>query len=147
MLRLPFLARWPGKIAAGQRTDALVSLVDLAPTFLSAAGLPVPGSMQGINQLPAWQGEKPAVRDHVIVENRHEPTTIHLRTYINERYKLTVYRGHPYGELFDLQEDPGELRNLWDSAAHAAVKSDLLQCFVQAEIAREATTMPRVWGA
>lgn len=146
MLRLPFIARWPKQIAAHRRSRSLVSLVDLAPTFLSAAGLPVPGGMQGVNQLPAWRGQA-AVRDHVIVENRHEPTKIHLRTYINDRYKLTVYRGASYGEMFDLQEDPGELRNLFDSPAHAAIKGDLMQKFVQAEIAKEATVMPRVAGA
>lgn len=147
MLRLPFLVRWPGQVAAGKRSNALVSLVDLAPTFLAAAGMPVPGFMQGVNQLPVWQGQKPSARDHVLVENRHEPTTIHLRTYINDRYKLTVYRGHPFGELFDLKEDPNELRNLWNSGGHAGIKAELLHRFVQAEISREATVMARVSGA
>src|SRR5690606_21160135 len=42
-IRVPFLVRWPGKVPAGQHSDALQSLVDLAPTFLTAAGLHIPG--------------------------------------------------------------------------------------------------------
>lgn len=49
----------------------------------------------------------------MIVENRHEPTTIHAKTYVDERYKLTVYYNQPYGELFDLASDPDEVHNLW----------------------------------
>ena len=41
----------------------------------------------------------------MIVENRHEPTTIHAKTYVDERYKLTVYYNQPYGELFNLASD------------------------------------------
>ncbi|MFW5845170.1 MAG: hypothetical protein ACOCXJ_02995, partial [Planctomycetota bacterium] len=45
------LARWPGRIPAGVRSSAIQSLVDLAPTFCSAAGLPVPRAMTGRDQL------------------------------------------------------------------------------------------------
>jgi len=52
-----------------------------------------------------------------------------------------------YGELFDLEEDPRELHNRWDDTRYAAVKTRLLQAFVQAEIQREGTRMPRIAGA
>ncbi len=147
MVRLPFLVRYPGRVTAGRVSTALQSTVDLSPTFLAAAGLPVPGAMQGLDQLPAWRGEAPAVRDHVIVENRHQPTKVHLRTYIDDRYKITVYRDQPYGELFDLEEDPGEVHNLWDEPASAPLKGRLLHDFVNAELRREPTRMPRIAGA
>lgn len=47
LLRLPFIVRWPGRVPAASESAALQSLIDLAPTFLSACGLPVPGVMQG----------------------------------------------------------------------------------------------------
>ena len=87
------------------------------------------------------------MRRCAIVENRHQPTRIHLRTYVFERYKITVYRDQPYGELFDLQDDPGELHNRWDDTAYAAVKSELLLEATQAEVEREPTRMPRIANA
>jgi arylsulfatase A-like enzyme len=119
-------------------------LIDLPETFLLAAGIPVPGLMQGINQLPVWNGRVAQARAEVIVENRHQPTTIHLRTYIDEHYKLTVYRDRSYGELFDLQADPGELRNLWDDPTASALKAEILQRFINAELKRETTRLPRI---
>lgn len=147
MLRIPMLARWPGRIPAGQVCDALQCQVDLPVTFLEACGIEVPGWMQGVSQLAVWQGRRQSARDHVLVENRHNPTTVHLRTLITERYKITVYRDASYGELFDLQEDPGELRNRWDDPAYSEVKAQLLLKFVQAEIQREPTRMSRIAGA
>ncbi len=147
LLRLPFLVRQPGQVPAGATTDSLQALVDLAPTFLTAAGFPVPGMMQGVSQWDTWRGETACARDWVIVENRHQPTAVHLRTYIDQRYKLTVYRGHPYGELFDLVDDPEERHNRWADPAYAAIKAALLLRFVQADIEREPTRLPRIAGA
>ncbi|HET7559340.1 MAG TPA: sulfatase-like hydrolase/transferase [Limnochordia bacterium] len=147
LLRLPFLVRYPGQVPAGGTSGALQSLVDLAPTFLHAAGLAIPGAMQGVDQLAVWRGEAERARAHVLVENRHQPTQVHLRTYIDDRYKLTVYRDQPYGELFDLVADPGEINNLWDDPAAAALKARLLHAFVNAEIVREGMRMPRIAGA
>jgi len=103
--------------------------------------------MQGVNQLDVWQGKAEQAREWALVENRHNPTTVHLRTLITDRYKLTVYRGADYGELFDLADDPGEHRNRWDDPAYREVKAGLLLRFVQAEIQREPTRMPRIAGA
>jgi uncharacterized sulfatase len=87
------------------------------------------------------------IRDRVMVENRHNPTTVDLRTLITERYKITVYRDADYGELFDLETDPGELVNHWDDPDYADVKMQMLLKFAQAEIQREPTRMARVAGA
>ncbi len=148
LIRVPFLARWPGQIPAGQRSSDLVSLVDLAPTFLAAAGLEPPPWMSGLDLSAAWCGEPAARRrDHVLVEHRHQPSAIHVRTYVDERYKLTIYYGREYGELFDLREDPGERRNMWDDPAQAELRSRLLQKMLDAELIREPLVMPRVSGA
>lgn len=146
-LRLPFIVRWPDRVAANRQSSALQSLVDLAPTFLTACDIDVPGAMQGVNQLPVWCGQKEKARDEVLVEFRHQPTTVHLRTYIDERYKLTVYRDRNYGELFDLQDDPDERCNRWDDDGFAAIKAQLFQKFVNAELKREAMHFPRIAGA
>lgn len=100
-----------------------------------------------MDQSMVWQGLIPQVRDHALCEFRHEPTTIHQKTYIDHRYKLTVYYRQTYGELFDLQEDPGELRNLWNDPSYAALKTDLLLKYAWAELGKEAMPMPRIWHA
>jgi arylsulfatase A-like enzyme len=147
MIKLPFIVRQPGAVPAGVRSDALQSIVDLPVTFLETAGIPVPRDMTGVDQGPVWRGEAASARDHIICENHHEPTTIHVKTYVDKRYKLTVYYNRPYGELFDLQEDPGELRNLWDDPASAELKAGLVMKLLHAEMGKEPMWMPRVWGA
>lgn len=146
LLRIPFIVRWPGRAPAGAVSQALQNLVDLAPTFLAAAGLDVPGVMTGVNQAACWQGGTPA-RRWSITENRHTLTTMHMRTYVSERYKLTVYRSGLDGELFDLKEDPGEVRNLWHDPAAAELKGRLLLEFMQAILETEPAPMPRITHA
>jgi arylsulfatase A-like enzyme len=147
MVKVPMLARFPGHIPAGGRSNALQTLVDYAPTFLAIAGLPIPRTMTGVDQSAVWQGEDAAARDHVLVENRHQPTTLHVKTYIDARYKLTVYYGRSYGELFDLETDPGEIHNLWDDPEHADLKACLVMALLQAELGKEPLLMPRIIGA
>jgi len=147
LLRIPMIVRYPRVVPGGRTCSALQSQVDFAPTFLAAAGLPIPGLMQGVNQLDVWAGRQEAARDHVIVENRMEPTRMVLRSYIDARYKLTVYREQPFGELFDLEADPEERHNLWDDPEARDLKLMLLHRMVQAEMKREPLRMRRVAGA
>jgi len=147
MIRIPFIVRYPGFVPSGKRCDALQSLVDLAPTFLHFAGLPVPRTMAGVEQQDVWTGKRDSARDNVIVENRHQPTKVHAKTYVDERYKITVYFNQPYGELFDLKQDPEELHNRWDDPTYAELKSKLLLRFLHAEMGKEPLWMPRVAGA
>lgn len=146
-VRVPFIARWPGRIPAGTENRALLSLVDLPVTFLNACELPVPRIMQGVNQLPVWEGKAETVRDHVVVEFRHQPTAIHMKTFVDDRYKLTVYYNQPYGELFDMQADPGEVNNLWDDPAARETRNSLITKLLFAEMGKEPLWMPRIAGA
>ncbi len=133
-IRVPMIARLPGQIPAGQLCHSLQSLVDYAPTFLSYCGLDIPDEMTGINQEQIWNGDESSARQHVIIENRHQPTTLHLKTYVEERYKLTLYFDRDYGEIFDLRDDPGELNNLWSVVA---LRAELTEAMLHAEILKE----------
>ena len=146
LLRVPLIVRWPGHVAQGGASDAIQNLVDLSPTFLSAAGMAVPPVMTGLDQLPTWRGGRP-VRSYSITENHHSRTTMHMRTYVDPRYKITVYRGGSDGELFDLVADPGEIDNLWHAPAAAELKAKLLHDFLQATLRDEPMRMPRIAGA
>ncbi len=147
MIKIPFIVRYPGHVSEGVISEQLQSLVDLSPTFLSLCGLPIPTSMTGLDQKRVWLGENTLVRDHILCENRHEPTTLHLKTYVNSQYKLTVYYNQTYGELFDLINDPDEFNNLWNHPESAELKKDLLLKFLWAELGIEPVPMPRICGA
>lgn len=147
LLRVPLIAALPGRIPAGTENPDLQSTVDLAPTFLSFAGVPVPRHMTGVDRQSNWCGDHAAARKHVIVENHHNPTTFHAETLITDRYKITVYRNADYGELFDLDADPGELVNLWDHPECRELKQKLLLEFLQARMETEPMPMPRIAGA
>ena len=60
-----------------------------------------------------------------LVEDDQDYLGFRMRTLVTERYRLTVYSGRPYGELFDLREDPGELRNRWDDPGSRGLRDDL----------------------
>ena len=144
LIKLPFIVRYPGKVPAQKESHALQSLVDLAPTFLSLANIPIPPQMSGEDQKAVWEGTQEKVRDHILCEFRHEPTTIHQKTYVDERYKITIYYRQTYGEIFDLQEDPKELNNLWDHPNYQELKKELLLKYAWAELHKEQMPMPRI---
>jgi len=103
--------------------------------------------MTGVDQAEVWLGRKERLRDHVIVENQHQPTTMNMRTLVTARHKLTVHCDRPYGELYDLAEDPGERVNLWSHPDRQALKTELLLKFLYGEMAKAPRPMPRIYGA
>ncbi len=145
-IRVPFLARGPGW-RRGVETEALTSLIDLPVTFLSAAGIKIPRMMQGVDMGPVLRGEKNAVRDNVVVEFRHQPSALYLKTLVESGHKLTVYFDQPYGELYDLEADPGETRNLWNDPSRAALREELTRRLLYAEMGAEPLWMPRLSNA
>jgi len=98
---VPLIVRWPGVVAAGTRSNALVSGEDLGPTLLAAAGLPVPTEMTGVSHLPALKGQRTGGREYVYAERGWHwgPITrtdgLDLsRSIIGQRYKL-IYNALP----------------------------------------------------
>jgi arylsulfatase A-like enzyme len=146
LLRVPFVVRLPGTVPAGGVCSDLQNLVDLPSTFLAAAGAEVPVHLQGVDQMPSWRGEGPA-RSFSITENHHGYSRFHMDSFVTARYKLTVHRDSPHGELFDLEADPGEVENLWNEPAAAQLKAGLLLDFARARMAGESIRMPRIAGA
>lgn len=145
LLKIPMIVRYPGIVPANRTSEAMQSLVDLAPTFLaftetSASQM----NCAGVNQSAVWRGEQSYARDHIICEYRNQPTKVHQKTYVNDRYKLTVYYNQTYGELFDLLNDPYEINNLWDRPEYEALKKELLLRFMWAEFGKEPLSMPRI---
>jgi arylsulfatase A-like enzyme len=73
-LRMPLLVRWPAAVRPGSRAEAMALNVDFAPTFLEAAGVAVPASVQGRSLLPLLRGETPADwRTAISYRSYHDP--------------------------------------------------------------------------
>ncbi len=137
LLRVPMTVKYKNHIPSGKRSDSLQSLVDLAPTLCDLCGLEIPKSMTGENQSAVWQGEKSSGRDYVICENRHEPHLMHLVSYVEQDYKITVYENRDYGELYDLENDSGEHNNLWNDGNYKQLKAQMLYKYLCAEMKKD----------
>ena len=120
-VRMPLLMRWPAQIAPGTRVEALVQNIDLAPTFLEAAGLAPIDRMQGVSLAPLLGGVAPpdwrrSVYYHYYDHGIHRvPRHAGVRT---QTHKLVHFYTDDTWELYDLVADPHELRNVYDDPAY-----------------------------
>jgi arylsulfatase A-like enzyme len=132
-LRMPFMVRWPARIKAGTRTEALALNIDFAATFLDAAGVAVPADVQGRSLLPLMRGRTPADwRTSMYYRYYHDPGHHNTRAHYGVRtltHKLIYFWKKDQWELFDLRADPFELHNLYGQPGHeqltAALKAEL----------------------
>jgi arylsulfatase A-like enzyme len=155
-VHVPFLISWPGRIQPG-RKHQLIEMVDVLPTLLELCGLPIPKPVQGRSFASLLTGTGAyKERDFVFAENvipevitnrslnmPYAPGegvggTLHpdakmLRT---QRYKFNYYVGNG-GELYDLDQDPGETRNLYEDPRHQGtvreMKDRLLDFLITAD--------------
>ena len=139
VVRAPLLIRWPGQSEAGYKHEGVVSYVDVAPTILEIAGLPIPvGPTPPVPEAPnaphPWPGRSLAplltgadrsTDTTALIEGDEDYLGFRMRTLVTRRYRLTAYSGRGYGELFDLQEDPNEFHNLWDVSSRRTLRDDL----------------------
>lgn len=139
VIRVPFLVSWPGRTAPGTVCEGVCSLLDVAPTLLDIAGVPIPegeavsppeapkalSPWPGRSLVPILTGADTTADATALVEMDEDYLGFKMRTLVTPRYRLTCYSGQPYGELFDLQEDSNEFYNLWDDPACRALRDDL----------------------
>lgn len=80
-----------------------------------------------------------------MVEDDQDDLGLRVRTLVTERYRLTVFAGQTHGELFDLQEDPDELHNLWADAEYRDVRTELVAAVLDTTVALD-HALPRRMG-
>lgn len=157
-IHAPLIAHWPGRIAAGTVAHGLVSSIDLAPTILELAGLPIPATVQGRSMAAILANPNAKIREEIHAEKNWHDYEDRVRALRTERYKyirndyadlpatpsadagrspsmaairalhkkgqLTPLQARifrqprPAEELYDLEADPTESRNLASDPAH-----------------------------
>ncbi|WP_281885270.1 sulfatase-like hydrolase/transferase [Paenibacillus sp. YYML68] len=147
--RIPLLIKFPKSMHKGTY-EAFAEIVDIMPTLLDAAGLEVPERVQGRSLLPMLRGEpgaaKTEVFGHIFTGGLQTEPALMMR---KEQWKLTVYPGQERihdrlqldhylkytpmfleavveGELYNLDDDPIEARNLFDDPQHQEMKEALM---------------------
>ncbi len=136
--RTPLIMHYPKAIKEGVKVDALVQNIDYAPTFLSLAGVDKPKEMSGVSLEPLFGGDKPTDWRTDLYYHYYDYPAIHsvrrhdgVRT---DRYKLIHFYGEgkmandkdiDCNELYDLQEDPHELNNLYGKGGYEKITVEL----------------------
>lgn len=109
-IRVPFLVRWPGKVAAGSTTDAPVAFWDLLPTFAEVASVKIPEGLDGVSIVPTLLG-KAGGPDHPPLYWEFHEGGFKQAAVIGDWKAVRVGLGNPL-EIYDLSRDEGETENL-----------------------------------
>ncbi len=141
LIRVPMLWSEPEGTRFGEREcDALVGTIDLAPTILDRAHVQPFHGMQGRSMRSLMTDADAERRTCFLVEEeQHDGVLGHrgalrAHTLVTDRFRLSLYSGEKWGEIYDLVEDPDEERNLWDEPGAALLKSDLITALAHEQI-------------
>jgi len=122
-IRIPLLVMCPDRFRGGSRIPQVVANIDIAPTILDLAGISPPAQIDGKSFVPLLKGEQPRWRDALLYEyywERNYPHTPTTHALLTDRYKFIRYHGvWDLDELYDMQSDPEETKNLIADPAHA----------------------------
>ena len=134
--RVPLLWRdTPEERCSGVREE-LVQTTDIAATVLDRAGLGAVNGMHGRSWRSAAQP-----REGLLIEEESQRADfgldrrLRMRTWRTAHHRLTLYDGQDWGELYDLQQDPHELRNLWAEADQRELRAGLTEQLLRAMLA------------
>lgn len=110
MVHIPMVIRYPNVIEAGQKTDKLVSNLDISPTILDVAGTSFQDYIDGKSLLPLCKNPDIYWREDLMSQTHGHFTQLLGRMIVTERYKYVWNEGY-LDELYDLKTDPFELNN------------------------------------
>ncbi len=128
-LKMPFLVRWPAVIKPGSVNKQMVLNVDFAPTFLECAGVSIPNDIQGKSFMSMFKGEiPPNWRKSMYYRYYHYPFHHQVQPHYGVRtlrYKLIYFNKLNAWELYDLETDPHELKNVYADEKYKEIVKDL----------------------
>lgn len=127
--RVPLIISAPERFKGGRNIDPLVQLFDLGPTILEWAGVEPDPSFEAVSLNPALRGDPFEGRTHVFCEQAGDVNmtgTNFLTMVRSKTHKLVHFHGSEEGQLFDLESEAGETRNLWNVPEAFEVKQNLM---------------------
>lgn len=136
LTHVPFIWTDPSG-PSGERCSELGQTIDIGATILEHAKIEAPTGMHG-QALSVAGGSG---RDAALIQYDSQRTqeafgpSPRVHTIIQDRWRLSLYLGKCRNELFDLEDDPDELTNLWDSEDHAGIRSSLIERLAELEVA------------
>jgi uncharacterized sulfatase len=129
--RIPFIVRWPGHTPAGSVNKNLISHVDILGTLMDFWGFDVPPTSEGKSVLAAFKDTSAATHEEVFIEwGRYEVDHDGfggwqpIRCVRDSRYKLSIH-AMTTDELYDMEKDPYEMKNLIESDEHREIRNRL----------------------
>jgi N-acetylglucosamine-6-sulfatase len=143
--KMPLIMAWPGVIKPGTRVTRLVQNIDYAPTFLDAAGIDVPGEMQGVSLLPLFKNPGAPWRSELYYhyyEHGGEHNAPRHEGVRDGRYKLINFYSNDGYNLFDLEKDPREMKNVAGDTAYAEVLEKMKKKLAQMREQYELPPLP-----
>lgn len=128
-MRTPLIIRYPKLIKPGTVINQMVSNVDFAPTFLEAANVTIPKEIQGKSMMPILKDSKASIRNaayYHFYEYPGEHSVLKHFGIRTKRYKLIRFYDHKnFWELYDLEKDPREMRNVYGQKKYESIITDL----------------------
>jgi arylsulfatase A-like enzyme len=130
-LVMPMVMRYPAGIKKKGEVNEMVQNIDYAPTFLEYAGVKLPADLQGRSMKPLMEGKKTTWRDAIYYHYYEFPGEHKVRRHYGvrtDRYKLIhFYNNIDKWELYDLQKDPAEMKNVYGDPAYKGISKELHQ--------------------
>jgi len=127
--RTPLIINWPG-VTKKTVTNSMVQNLDFAETILDMAGLAIPADMQGKSIVPVLKGkQKGNVHDALyyhFYENQEHKVAKHVGVR-TDRYKLINFYENNEWELYDLEKDKSEMKNVYNDPAYAKVRATMMK--------------------
>jgi arylsulfatase A-like enzyme len=137
--RVPFIWRDPADKGVNV-THSLASTLDIAPSILARADINPYYGLQGVDIAPAIREDAP-LRESLMIEYQDGfarlgfESPARVRTLLHDGWRLSVYKGQDWGELYNLNNDPHESHNLWDEPSSAGTKAIMMEMLTDQLIA------------
>ena len=123
--RMPLLVRWPGQVEPNSKNRHLTSNLDFAQTFIELAGAQPDPKMQGVSLLPLFRGESPKDWRKSLYYHYHEGGGHGVARHEGvktARHKLIRFYDKDEWELYDLKQDPKELKSVYNQTEYLKVQ-------------------------